>query len=415
MGETEYNERMASDLVNHSGIPMFAHDVTGTVLLFNQAAEGWTGWSRDEAEIMGFHGLLVPDSRQVYFEWCRRVAQEEVGRVVVPMQVLSPQGQVRSMDVELFRPAVAPPGCVYALGWPAGMGRREVDLGAELQREKDISARLSGVAEVASGVLHNVGNVINSVNVSSTLIEDELRQSPVENLSKLAGILRDNAERLGDFMAEDPRGRGITSYLEVVVEHMRQQQERLRAEVAGLRRGVEHIKEVIAMQQSYSSLAGTREILSLPELVEDALRMNEAAFERHGVSVVREFSPTAKVVVDRHRVLQILINLFRNAKYALDEGGATVKELRVRTAVGEQGQMQVSVIDNGIGVAPELIERIFERGYTTRKEGHGFGLHSGRRAAEELGGTLVCRSAGRGKGAEFVLTLPASPAAEHGQ
>ena len=74
--------------------------------------------------------------------------------------------------------------------------------------------------------------------------------------------------------------------------------------------------------------------------------------------------------------------------------------------------MQIAVIDTGIGISPENLTRIFAHGFTTRKDGHGFGLHSGALAAKELGGKLSVESAGLGQGASFVLDLPFAPPKE---
>ena len=145
-------------------------------------------------------------------------------------------------------------------------------------------------------------------------------------------------------------------------------------------------------------------------LVEDALRMNAAAFDRHGIDLVREFAenlPSARV--DRHKVLQILINLLRNAKHAMDATVDRTKRLVVRVGLGTSGTVKITVIDNGVGIPAEHLNKIFNHGFTTKKDGHGFGLHSGANAAKEMGGCLTAQSDGPGRGAEFNLELPASP------
>ena len=174
---------------------------------------------------------------------------------------------------------------------------------------------------------------------------------------------------------------------------------------------IEHIKEIVAMQQSYAKLSGAYENLFVAELVEDALRMNLAAFDRHHIQVVREFDENVpRVCVDRHKVLQILINLLRNAKYAL-EPQDTQRLLTVRVEPGTSGNVNIIVRDNGVGIARENLIKIFNHGFTTKKDGHGFGLHSGANAAKEMGGRLSARSDGLGKGARFTLELPTEPKA----
>ena len=133
--------------------------------------------------------------------------------------------------------------------------------------------------------------------------------------------------------------------------------------------------------------------------------MNLGALNRHGVEVVRDFEKVPPMNVEKHKILQILINLLRNAKYACDESGRADKRLTVRVANGRQ-RLKISVIDNGVGIAPENLTRIFNHGFTTRKNGHGFGLHSGALAAREMGGSLTVQSEGPGQGAAFTLELP---------
>jgi signal transduction histidine kinase len=161
------------------------------------------------------------------------------------------------------------------------------------------------------------------------------------------------------------------------------------------------------MQQSYAKVSGVREIISVPELVEDALRMNVGALDHHGVKLVREFEEVPSVNIDKHKVLQVLVNLIRNAKHACQDSARTDKQLTVRVAGGD-GRIKVSISDNGIGIPPENLTRIFNHGFTTRKEGHGFGLHSGALAAKQMGGDLIAHSDGTGQGATFTLELPCS-------
>jgi signal transduction histidine kinase len=156
------------------------------------------------------------------------------------------------------------------------------------------------------------------------------------------------------------------------------------------------------------------EVLNAQELVEDALRMNDAALGRHGVKVVREYQKTPLVTVDRHKALQILINLIRNSKYAMDESHKSDKTLTVAVLEGGNGCVRIEVRDNGIGIPPENLTRIFQHGFTTKQQGHGFGLHSAANAAKEMGGYLTAQSDGPGQGAVFSLELPAASLATNG-
>ena len=271
------------------------------------------------------------------------------------------------------------------------------------------TSRQAGMAEVATGVLHNVGNVLNSVNVSAILLADRLKGSKAPNVAKAAALMREHAGDLGEFLTLDAKGRRLPGYLEQLAECLVEEQTSLLKELASLTHNVEHIKNIVAMQQSYARVAGVSETVQPADLVEDALRINAAALTRHEIQILRDYDPRVpKMTVDKHKVLQILINLIRNAKYACDELNGPDKRLRVRIANGD-GRVRISITDNGVGIPPENLTRIFSLGFTTRKSGHGFGLHSGALAAKELGGALLAHSDGPGQGATFTLELPLLP------
>lgn len=266
-------------------------------------------------------------------------------------------------------------------------------------------SRQAGMAEVATGVLHNVGNVLNSVNVSATLIADNVKKSKVVNLTKAAALLKEHANDLGAFLISDPKGQQLPGYLSQLAEHLAEEQTSTVAELESLRKNIEHIKDIVAMQQSYAKVSGVTETMEITELVEDALRMNAGALTRHDVQVIREYTKVPPVTIDKHKVLQVLVNLIRNAKYACDESGRSDKQMTMRVASCDNW-VRISISDNGVGIPAENLTRIFNHGFTTRKVGHGFGLHSGALAAKEMGGALTVQSDGVGKGATFTIELP---------
>jgi signal transduction histidine kinase len=278
----------------------------------------------------------------------------------------------------------------------------------ELHKQLLQTSRQAGMAEVATSVLHNVGNVLNSVNVSATLLLDNAKRSNLAFLGKAIALLNEHAADLGDFLANDPKGRQLPVYLSRVSEQLTKEQQRAIAELESLRENIEHIKEIVAMQQNYATVCGVAETVKVTDLVEDALRMNAGALIRHEVALVREYTDVPVLTVEKHKVLQVLVNVIRNAKYACDESGRKDKQIRLKISRRDQW-ICIAVMDNGIGIPPENQTRIFNHGFTTRKDGHGFGLHSGALAATELGGRLTAHSDGPGQGATFTLELPAQP------
>jgi signal transduction histidine kinase len=284
--------------------------------------------------------------------------------------------------------------------------------GSDITEEKRLlhdlleTSRMAGMAEVATSVLHNVGNVLNSVNISSSVISDKMRQSRIPNLGKAVALLREHQSDLPDFLTANGKGNQLLDYLHALAGHLTTEQMEMAGELALLTKNIDHIKEIVAMQQNYSNVFGICEMVLPADLVEDALSMNEASLNRHQIEVVRAYSKTPAVNVEKHKVLQILVNLMRNAQHACSVSKRTDRRLTVRVGLQGDKRVIITILDNGIGISAENLPRIFNHGFTTRRGGHGFGLHSGALAAQELGGALSVQSDGPGKGAEFRLELP---------
>lgn len=279
----------------------------------------------------------------------------------------------------------------------------------QVHRELVESARRAGMAEVATGVLHNVGNVLNSVNVSATMITNQLGASKVPQLSKVIDLIDEHQRDLGEYVTHDEKGKQVPRFLRVLTDHLVTDEQSLLDEAKSLISNIEHIKTIVSTQQSYANSGGHVETTDVNAIMDDAVRLNSASFGRHGVEVVRELEEIPDVLLDRQRVLQIVINLVKNAKESLVEKEGQPKQLILRSAV-EDGRLIMQVRDTGQGISQENLTRIFSHGFTTKKSGHGFGLHSCANSATEMEGSLTVTSEGVGQGATFTLNLPLRPA-----
>ncbi|QQZ40048.1 GHKL domain-containing protein [Pseudomonas sp. SK3(2021)] len=280
----------------------------------------------------------------------------------------------------------------------------------DTQSELLDTARQAGMAEIATNVLHNVGNVLNSVNISAELVSRKLRNSKAQGLGKAMQLINEHKGDLGSFLTEDEKGKLLPGYLNQLVEAIDLEQQGMTEELTQLSKSVDHIKDIVATQQSYAGASSLLEPLSVSELLEDALRMNSGALTRHHVTVHKNYADVPRIMGDKHRLLLILINLISNAKYAMSDLSNQERNMTLGVAVVDGEALQISVRDEGEGIAPENMTRIFAHGFTTRKEGHGFGLHSCALAAIEMNGHLTAHSDGPGKGALFVLQIPLIPA-----
>jgi PAS domain S-box-containing protein len=289
---------------------------------------------------------------------------------------------------------------------------RDISQRKHAEREADnvnqqlvAASRQAGMAEVATSVLHNVGNVLNSVNVSANLVIAYVKDSRVATLARVGTLVHEHADDLAHFLTEDPKGRQLPAFLMQVIEHLQSEQHLIATELQSLHDNIDHISEIVSMQQSHAKVSGVREIVNMGTLIEDTLRINDGGMQRHGVKIERDFESVPPVIIEKHKVLQIVINLLRNAKNACSESGRQDKCVTVRIAHGGD-RIIVTVSDNGVGIAAENLTRMFSHGFTTRKDGHGFGLHSSALAAREFGGSLRASSEGIGRGATFTLEIP---------
>ncbi|MDR8363627.1 DAHL domain-containing protein [Pseudomonas sp. JL3] len=276
----------------------------------------------------------------------------------------------------------------------------------EAERELVDAARMAGMAEIATNVLHNVGNVLNSVNVSADLITRKLAVSKTLGLGKAVNMMNEHAEDLGQFMTLDEKGKLLRGYLNQLVDSIAAEQSSIVDELSQLTKSIDHIKDIVSTQQAYAGAARLVEPLNVVDLFEDALRMNSGALSRHHVVVTKDYQDTPTIIGDKHRLLLILINLISNAKYAMSKVSDHQRQMTLGVKIIDNATLRLSVEDQGEGIAAENMTRIFNHGFTTRKEGHGFGLHSCALAAVEMNGHLRVHSDGPGHGAVFTLEIP---------
>jgi PAS domain S-box-containing protein len=408
------NQTLLATVIAELPLALLACDVSGRVTHYNRAAvelfgipaEDTAALPRDAYPITS-HVYRLDGTTPVPPE-DRPLARALRGDNVSDAEfvVVTPTGAVRtalSSARRLLGPAEQALGAVAVVQDITERRLAEQEL-EQVHKQLLVASRQAGMAEVATNVLHNVGNVLNSVNVSASLISERIAKSKCSRLPQVAALLAEHAGDLGSFLA-GAQGKHLPGYLRELAGVLISERDMATAELEALRSNIEHIKEIVAMQQNYARRGGITETLDIRVLVEDSLRMNEGAFNRHGVTIIRDYEDVPLINVDKHKVLQILVNVIRNAKYACQEGE---KRVTVRICATNTS-MLISVIDTGVGIPKENLERIFSHGFTTRPDGHGFGLHSSALAAKALGGSLHAESAGPGQGATFTLALPLAP------
>ncbi len=277
----------------------------------------------------------------------------------------------------------------------------------KLNKELVKASRAAGMAEVATGVLHNVGNTLNSVFVSAELIQEKLSESKMSKLSSLLELLDAHTDDLATFLEEDPKGVKILPYLKLVTEKAESDREDTLKDAKRLRDRLQHVKVIVEGQQKYAKAKFAIEQCSADSLIEEALSLLDSESEKDEINIsITVADDLPNIGVDRHMVTQILVNLLVNAKQALSNVGRPKKEVRVYAGLSDNGHFYIRVEDNGVGVPEENFIQIFQNGFTTKEEGHGFGLHNASNAAKSMGGSLICQRVSHDFGAVFLLELP---------
>lgn len=276
----------------------------------------------------------------------------------------------------------------------------------DLQKQLVEAARKAGMMQIATSVLHNVGNALSTVNTSVDILRDKFINSELNNIIKIGDLIHSHQNELSSFITSDPKGRYLPEYLISMGKWWEEEHKNTLTEFERLKEQIELIKKIISSQQSQSRTKGTKEKLDINGLLDDLLYSNTKDFTRFHICVVKDYCETTTIEIDRVKLLQILANLFNNAIQAVNVQASPSKTITIKTKISNDKMLDIHIIDNGCGIDSENISKIFTYGFTTKEEGHGFGLHSSAVLARELDGELSVKSPGLGLGSEFILSVP---------
>jgi signal transduction histidine kinase len=350
--------------------------------------------------------MTHPEDRSVQCDAVRKAVAEGKDVCDFRFRVVTPDDNIVHLEAHarIFCDEQGAPVRILGVSWDVTGEIMQENRRRELQMQLRDASRDAGMAEVATGVLHSVGNVLNSLGVSASLVQTRLRDSRIGNVRRIASLLAGQGEQLGVFLATDAGGRQIPGYLTQLGDTLDAENQGLQIEAEAIATHVGHIRTIVAAQQTYARRGGVTEAVDISELVDNALAIHFATATE--VSIRREYHPVPVVTLDRHKLIQILGNLLSNARHALKDQTSSQRVLTLRVSAQERGPLVLEVEDSGEGISAAALEHLFEFGFTTKKDGHGFGLHTSAILAKEFGGDLTGHSEGPGRGARFVLRLP---------
>jgi NO-binding membrane sensor protein with MHYT domain len=377
-----------------------------------------TLWTENEIEALRAAGidtrerpdamleLTHPADRSIMFDAIKTAMAANKDVCDFRFRVMTPAGEAVYLEAHarIFCNTDGSPERILGVSWDVTHQVQQEERKQELQLQLRDASRAAGMAEVATGVLHSVGNVLNSLGVSASMMQSQLRDSRVTNVQRVAGLLEEQRERLGQFLQEDERGKQLPGYLQQLGEHLNAENLRLQTEAAAIAAHVGHIRTIVAAQQTYARRGGVTEVIDVAELLDNAVAIHFA--DMTDVTIRREYCALEPLTLDRHKLIQILGNVLSNARHALKAHANSPRRLTLRIR-RDTDSVLVEVQDSGVGIAQDVLARLFEFGFTTKRDGHGFGLHTSAILAKELAGELLAFSDGPGQGARFALRLPA--------
>jgi C4-dicarboxylate-specific signal transduction histidine kinase len=153
-------------------------------------------------------------------------------------------------------------------------------------------------------------------------------------------------------------------------------------------------------------LKNSDKAVEVQAILEDAVKISGYDFERNNITIQRDYVALKAVLINKIKLLQILINLIINAKQALMSVDQEHKILILKINQPKKDTFSIEIIDNGAGIDAADLNKMFQYGFTTKVQGHGYGLHSSSIAAEEMRGKIEIYSEGLGKGTTVTLFLP---------
>lgn len=266
-------------------------------------------------------------------------------------------------------------------------------------------SREAGMAEIAAGVLHNVANVLSSVNSSNTFIKDTAKNSNVAGLIKANQLLRDHIDHIDQFIFEDPKGKKLLNYYLKLEEPLKKERDDIVSQSERLDEKISIINDVIIAQQSHAGSARNTSETSLTDIVEITLSLQDDLADQDSLNIFKDLKAKTPVIAERSKLIHVLVNFIKNAVESMEENPPENKNLTIKSWE-DSYKVYLSVTDNGSGIKIENLDKIFAHTYTTKKKGHGFGLHSSANYMQEMGGKIEVVSQGVGKGTTFTLVFP---------
>ncbi len=273
----------------------------------------------------------------------------------------------------------------------------------EAKKEVEKVDYISGIAEITSGTLHNVKNIINSINVGIELSKRFYSSDAVKALKKASTMLRDNINNIEDFIVHDTRGKKLLEYYLAIEELMDEELERNKGYLESLETNVDSINSIITTQQVYVS-GKEDDAVFIHEIADDALQILATSVDALKVTIDKRYDLTPKILVHKVKLVHVMVNIIKNAIEATIGEPDGRREIYLSTFTRESF-VRIEIRDTGKGATSDQVDQLFNSGFTTKDDGHGFGLSTSKRYLNEMNAEILAQSAGLGTGMKFTITF----------
>ncbi len=415
-------------LKNEEKYRMLAENVTDVIwirdldlnlIYVSQGIERTRGFTQNEFMKLPLEKYITPESLKLVQETYKRKLQDEAEDlsrgIIFEIEQYRKDGSTGWFEISsrFIRDDKDVPVAIIGVSRDISE-RKETEAKLHVARAELIeNAHRAGMADVAAGTLHNVGNLLNSIKTSAHSAENVIINSSLSDLKKANEMLKDKLGNIEDFIKNDPNGIKLLHYYLYLESELDLEQKDIHNDIHRINEKIDTITDVIASQQNYAGFGSLVELYSLEKLVNDVLTIETELIDGSKITVYKDFKELPKILIQKSKLLHILLNLIKNSSEAMVGIPEENRKLHISTEK-RGGNVYLKVTDNGIGIVENDLTKIFSHGFTTKTDGHGFGLHTSAIYMSDMKGKIWVESEGRNKGATFVLQFPVSETEEAG-
>jgi PAS domain S-box-containing protein len=404
--ELKRNEEKFRKVMDATGYGYFEVDLFGNFTYQNAYSSEVLGLPKNGLIGTNYTEIMDKENAAKVYQCYNKIYQENLNHEEIEYRIQTSEGNWVYIKA-LVAPLKNAADDIIGFGAIARNYTKQLKADREIEKmhKKNIDmAHAAGMAEMASDTLHNVGNVLNSIKISAESISETFRTGTYDfkNLIQATNLLNQKFNCTDDFIANDPNNKKLLEYLVLFSDGLQQEKLQTLENIDRLLKGVRVVENIVAAQQTYASLESMMDSHNLKDIVEDSITLKNDLLERYSIKIEKDFKSVNKVHVQKSKLVHILLNLIHNAADAMVSEPPEQRKLSFVIEQSE-GAVFLEVKDSGQGIPTDKHQKIFTHGYTTKDDGHGFGLHSSAKYMAEMNGKIWVENNVDQSGVTFIL------------